>query len=165
MAVRVNEEFEKAKKALANNKPELAAFYAGAMAHYLGDLSQFMHLMGKQSHWKSENQKFHHKYEVVADKNIDAANRASKIFASYIKKKGVGGTTPSTITINLAKFTETGNNSAVTTGAMYDMWVDLIAHGKSSKVGNWPQDFMDQSGANVNASVNAVAELLKMLSQ
>ena len=50
-----------------------AAFYAGAMAHYLGDLSKFMHIMGAKSHWKSENQDFHHKYEVVADDNIEVA--------------------------------------------------------------------------------------------
>jgi hypothetical protein len=163
MAVRVQEEFDKAKQALTDNNPELAAFYAGAMAHYLGDLSQFMHIMGAKSHWKSENQDFNHKYEVVADNNIET-DRTSAIFEDYIKKKTVAGTTPRAVTLTLAKFTETGNGS-LTTGQMYKVWVKLIKQGKSSNAENWPEDFMDQSGANVNTSVNAIAKLLKILSE
>jgi len=51
---RVQEEFDKAKMAFAAGDKRKAAFYAGAMAHYLGDLSQFMHMMGKESHWGAE---------------------------------------------------------------------------------------------------------------
>src|SRR3954471_6249145 len=40
--IRVREEFDKAKKAFDAGDKRKAAFYAGAMAHYLGDLSQFM---------------------------------------------------------------------------------------------------------------------------
>jgi Zinc dependent phospholipase C len=48
---RIREEFDRAVAALAANKKERAAFFAGAMAHYLGDLSQFHHMMGPESHW------------------------------------------------------------------------------------------------------------------
>ena len=36
--LRVRQEFDKALGALADGKPALAAFYAGALAHYMGDL-------------------------------------------------------------------------------------------------------------------------------
>src|SRR6267142_5797542 len=52
---RVREEFDKAKSAKASGDNRKAAFYAGAMAHYLGDLSQFCHIMGKKSHWGKED--------------------------------------------------------------------------------------------------------------
>jgi len=45
MEVRAQEEFDKAKAALAAGNKRLASFYVGTMAHYLGDLSQFMHMM------------------------------------------------------------------------------------------------------------------------
>jgi hypothetical protein len=54
MAVRATEEYGKANVALAGNRQRLAAFYAGAMAHYIGDLSQFCHLMDRRSHWGRE---------------------------------------------------------------------------------------------------------------
>ena len=57
--LRVRQEFDKALQALANGKPALAAFYAGALAHYTGDLGQFYHIMGSQSHWGAEDQTRH----------------------------------------------------------------------------------------------------------
>jgi hypothetical protein len=48
--LRVRQEFDKALGALADGNPRLAAFYAGALAHYMGDLGQFYHIMGSQSH-------------------------------------------------------------------------------------------------------------------
>jgi len=49
LEIRVQQEFDKAKNALDSGDKKLAAFYAGALAHYLGDLSQFCHLMGTES--------------------------------------------------------------------------------------------------------------------
>ena len=59
---RIREEFDRAVAALAANKKERAAFFAGAMAHYLGDLSQFHHMMGPESHWRAEDQTLHAAY-------------------------------------------------------------------------------------------------------
>jgi hypothetical protein len=44
--LRVRQEFDKALQALADGDLRLAAFYAGALAHYMGDLGQFYHIMG-----------------------------------------------------------------------------------------------------------------------
>ena len=63
--LRTRQEFDKAVAALAAGKPRLAAFYVGALAHYIGDLAQFCHIMGKLSHWGPENATLHGNYEVA----------------------------------------------------------------------------------------------------
>lgn len=54
--LRARQEFDKAVDALNDGDPRLAAFYAGALAHYVGDFAQFCHVMGSDSHWGSEDQ-------------------------------------------------------------------------------------------------------------
>src|SRR5688572_27762114 len=44
-AQRAQQEFDKGEAAFTAGKLKQAAFYLGAMAHYLGDLSQFCHVM------------------------------------------------------------------------------------------------------------------------
>lgn len=63
---RVRQEFDKAKAAFEAGDRKIAAFYAGAMAHYLGDLSQFCHVMGQQSHWGKVEQTVDWKARAVA---------------------------------------------------------------------------------------------------
>ena len=46
--LRVRQEFDKALGALADGKPALAAFYAGALAHYMGDLGPVLPHHGKR---------------------------------------------------------------------------------------------------------------------
>lgn len=50
---------------------------ATAMAHCLGDLSQFCHIMGAESHWGRENTSLHSNYEKVVDKTIKFQDRSS----------------------------------------------------------------------------------------
>jgi len=165
MEVRVKEEFDKAKAALANHDPKLAAFYAGAMAHYMGDLSQFMHLMGKGSRWGSEDQKIHHAYEVVADNKIDSDERTSLAFEGFVKKHSVSGSKPETIALNVAKFVEEGEVDGLTPGAMYKEWNKLRAQKKGSNPAKWSEDFRNQTGHNINQSINGVSKLLRLLSE
>ena len=164
-AMRVQEEFDKAKEALENNKPRLAAFYAGAMAHYIGDLSQFMHIMGKQSHWGSEDQKIHHTYEVAADRRIDNQERTSLLYESYVHKKSVPGSDARAVTTSVARFTETGGDTIHTTGWMYKTYKGYYKKAKASKPQAWSKEFLDQSGENINTSINGVAKLLVKLSK
>lgn len=83
------EEFDKAKTALANGKLKLAAFYAGATAHYVGDLSQFMHIMGAEAHWGSEDQTLHHRYEEVADRDLNPS-RSNFAHLRIIHRQEIG---------------------------------------------------------------------------
>jgi len=92
----VREEFDKATKARQDGNNKLAAFYAGAMAHYLGDLSQFCHIMGEESHWGKEDLPgVHTPYESAVE--IDFETRTSSLLDSFIHKIPVGGDTPEEI--------------------------------------------------------------------
>lgn len=161
---RIREEFNKAKKALADGDQKLAAFYAGAMAHYVGDLSQFCHIMGKQSHWGSEDEpvKIHSRYEVAVEKTIDLTKRKSSLLESYIKKREVDGNTAEEVALAVAKFIEKGNSSRGP-GWMRTRYGQLVKQKKASDPGKWDKAFQDQTGQNVNYSVNAIAKLLGMI--
>jgi hypothetical protein len=68
---RAQEEFEKAIVALKNGQWERAAFYTGAMTHYLGDLSNYMHVMGSDSPLGSEDRDQHSEYETNMRRHTD----------------------------------------------------------------------------------------------
>jgi hypothetical protein len=160
--IRVRQEFDKAKAAKASGDNRKAAFYAGAMAHYLGDLSQFCHIMGPQSHWGSENKTVHTSYEEVVDKTVEAATHSSGLLDGFIQAKAVTGSTPEEIAEGVAAFTEKGNG-AETPGVMHAQYKALMATHKQNDPANWDDTFRKQTGENVNYSVNAIAKLLKMI--
>lgn len=159
-AKRVQEEFDKAREARARGNTRLAAFYAGAMAHYLGDLSQFMHLMGKGSRWGSENQNWHHRYEEVIDLTMVASNKTSTLLESSIEEENVPGDTAEEIALAIARYCDTGGGTIRTPGWMYEQWTMYIKNGAASDTSAWDKKFLEQTGRNVNIAINGVAELL-----
>jgi hypothetical protein len=118
--LRVRQEFDKALQALADGDLRLAAFYAGALAHYMGDLGQFYHIMGSQSHWGSEDQTRHSAYEVAVESTIRFQNRTSTIFESFISPIAVGGDTPEEIARAVALRTERGTGTSGRTPGFMD---------------------------------------------
>lgn len=68
---RAQQEYEKALTALDKGEFELAAFYTGAMTHYLADLSNFMHVMGSKSVLGKEPDGYHQDYEKNIRKHTD----------------------------------------------------------------------------------------------
>jgi len=78
-AQRAQEEFDRAKAALAAGNKPTAAFHAGAMAHYIGDLSQFMLIMRTGSRWGKEAKDPHSRYEEIIEKTISATTRKSSL--------------------------------------------------------------------------------------
>jgi len=159
---RVREEFDKAKAAKASGDRRKAAFYAGAMAHYLGDLSQFCHIMGPQSHWGSEEQKVHTSYEEVVDKTMDFTTHKSSLLDSFVHSVTVTGNTPEEIAEGTAAFTEKGDGTE-RPGLMHTQYKALKVAGKHADPGQWDAALRNQTGANVNYSANAIAKLLKMI--
>jgi len=159
---RVKEEFDKAKAAKANGDKRKAAFYAGAMAHYLGDLSQFCHIMGPQSHWGSEDQTLHKKYEMAVDKTVDKTTRKSSLLDSFMHSVPVTGNTPEEIAAGAAAFTEK-SNATQRPGDMHTQYKALIQANKHNDPAQWGDAFRNQTGENVNYSANAIAKLLKMI--
>jgi hypothetical protein len=162
--LRVRQEFDKALEALADGNPPLAAFYAGALAHYMGDLGQFYHIMGSQSHWGSEDQVLHSAYEVAVEKTIRFQNRTSTLFESFISPIAVGGDTPEEIARTVALRTERGTStSGRTPGVMDQRFAELKAEGIHLKPDMWDDAFRTQTGQNINVAANGIAKLLRMM--
>jgi hypothetical protein len=164
LEVRVQEEFDKMKDALDNGHNKLAAFYAGAMAHYLGDLSQFCHIMGPESHWGSENRTIHSNYEKVVDKTIKFQDMSSALLDAFVEDRSVAGTTPGAIAVAVARFTEKGN-SGRTPKWMHAKYKAMMAAGESSNPTNWDDGFRDQTGQSVNVSINGIKKALGLLDE
>lgn len=164
-AMRAQQEFNKSQQALEDGNYKLAAFYAGAMAHYIGDLSQFMHLMGEGSRWGPEDRDYHKRFEEVIDKTMDAAERRSTLLSQYVQKKSVGGDNAEEVTFTVAKFTDTGGGTTRTAGWMYNTWLTEIEEGDTRKIAEWDRKFVEQTGHNVNTAINGIAKLLIKLSQ
>ena len=88
----VRQEFDKAVQALADGNLPLAAFYSGALAHYMGDLGQFYHIMGSQSHWGSEDPKTpqclrsrSRKHDSISEPNFDGVREFH--FFNYSRRR------------------------------------------------------------------------------
>jgi hypothetical protein len=130
------------------------------LAHYIGDLSQFMHLMGKESHWGAEDQAFHRAYEAEVEKT-KFKTRSSELLDPYVESKRVDGDEPGEIAQAVAWFTES-DYAGMQPGRMYMQWRSLIKQNpKPWRM--WPDGFRDRTGTNVNYAVNAMAELLEQL--
>ncbi len=165
-AQRALEEFTKAKAALRSGDKRLAAYYAGAMSHYIADLGQFMHMMGTGAHWGEDDSSSHGAYEGVMDAKLDIRERESTFLEEFIESKEIAGSNAREITISVARFVETGGGSEQTVGWMYEEYVSYRAvFGKRTKPERWSGEFRDQTGANVNEAVNGIAKLLVMLAE
>jgi zinc dependent phospholipase C len=162
MAVRATQEFTKASAALAGNRQRLAAFYAGAMAHYIGDLSQFCHLMDRRSHWGAENQMFHAAYEDAVDKTFDPIAHTSMLLDRFVREASVPGNSPNAIALAVARFTEKGNDGR-DPGWMNTKMKAYARMRILRRSEDWQDDFTEQTGQNVNYAINGVAKLLGML--
>ena len=151
-------------QALANGDRRLAAFYAGALAHYMGDLGQCYHIMGSQSHWGSEDPKRHSAYEVALESTIRFQNRTSTVFESLISPIAVGGDTAEEIARAVALRTERGTGtSGRTPGFMDKRFGQLIRDGDHLTPENWDNGFRTQTGQNINVAANGIAKLLRMM--
>jgi hypothetical protein len=162
--LRVRQEFDKALGALADGKPALAAFYAGALAHYMGDLGQFYHIMGSQSHWGSEDQTRHSAYEVAVENTIRFQSRTSAVFEGFISPIAVGGDTPEEIARAVALRVERGTGTSGRTPGFMDMrFAELIHAGDHLTPEDWDNGFRTQTGQNINVAANGIAKLLRMM--
>lgn len=169
---RVKEEFEKIKRALAADRKDLAAFYAGAMAHYLGDLSQFMHMMNSFSYHTDNPDtlggNLHGSYEQAVESTIQYNPRGSLVFSTFISPLNntqVTGDTPEKIAIDLAWFVETGGTDGHNASWMLNEYKTYGARRIKTTPSKWNEEFLNQSGKNINQAANAIAKILKILMQ
>jgi hypothetical protein len=153
----IRQEFDKAVQALADGDRPLAAFYAGALAHYMGDLGQFYHIMCSQSHWGSEDQSRHSAYEVAVESTIRFQNRTSTVFESFISPIAVGGDSSEEIARTVALRVEKGTGtSGRTPGFMDERFAELIGAGDHLTPEDWDDGFRAQTGQNINVAANGI---------
>jgi hypothetical protein len=139
----------------------MAAFFAGAMAHYVGDLSQFGHVMGNGSQWKSVDASVHTRYEQEVEATIDSRKRTSSLPESFINNVAVSGTTPEEIADGVGANTERADGIH-NPRWMNDVYKQLMKRHKA-KAEDWDSTLRKQTGENVNYSINAIVKLLKMI--
>jgi hypothetical protein len=162
-AERARQEFDKAAAALHAGQKQKAALFAGTLAHYVGDLSQFCHVMGKQSHWGAEDQTIHKAYENVLNRTIDFRARTTSLLETFLKPVPVEGDTLEEIVEGVAQFTENGGGTPERPGVMIKQLAKLKKAGMLNDPNDWDSTFRDQTGANVNYAINAIGKLLHLL--
>lgn len=137
-AARAQEEYNKAALAYRQGNPRAAAFYLGAMAHYIGDSSQYGHTI--------PNEKHHSDYEGwVAQRT---ASFTGGTFENYIvnenRVRRSAYVAVKRISLTVAK----GKDLILSAAQMDSLW--------STK----PQPYLDSIGHSLNLGVNELADVL-----
>ena len=152
---RAQKEYDKALDALKLGNNRLAAFYAGAMTHYITDLAVWAHVMGKDSPHGSEESNVHSDYETKINNTIKAkhysdTNHTSSIYQHYIVFDGkYNNITAYQAAYNLGLNTDSGGGTAYDCVRMETEW----------------QNAQGRTGESINLAANAIADVLHRLNQ
>lgn len=139
-AVRAQEEYDKAVIAFHQGEPAHAAFYLGAMAHYIGDVSQYGHS------WRNETH--HSDYETWAAKLTSSFSGGT--FESAIDLDSLSRRTPYTAARRVSRATFAGDDDD-----------DILpAPRMDALFSSKPEEFMESVGASLNVGVNELADVL-----
>ena len=117
---------------------EAAAFYLGAMAHYIGDVSQYGH--------SYPNEVPHSDYENWVKRRTDSFNEG--VFESYIQEDGLVRRRPYTAVKRISKATSGGQGDILTAEEMDDLYSER------------PQRYVDSIGESLNLVVHELADVL-----
>lgn len=137
-AVRAEQEYSKAKIAFEQGKSAHAAFFLGAMAHYIGDCAQYGH--------NYREEKNHGNYEAWAA--AQTPSLTAPTFQSAISLDSLVRRTPYTATRRVSRAIFVGGGAILPAPKMDSLF--------SSK----PQEFMTSVGASLNVGVNELADVL-----
>ena len=139
-AVRAQEEYSKAVVAFQQGEPGDAAYFLGAMAHYIGDVSQYGHS------WKHE---VHHgDYESWASARTKAF--AGGTFEVFLDPDALVRRTPYTAVRHISRDTFAGNDDT-----------DILpAAQMDSLFSTKPPQYIESVGASLSTGVNELADVL-----
>jgi hypothetical protein len=137
-AVRAQEEYSKAVVAFQQGELGHAAYYLGAMAHYIGDVSQYGHSWGDETH--------HGDYESWAATRTDSFSEG--VFESFIDLDSLVRRTPYTATRRISQATFAGKGAILPA-----MTMDSLYPTK-------PLSYVDIVGTSLNLGVNELADVL-----
>ena len=137
-AFRAKEEYLKVVRSINKGKLSYAAFYAGAMAHYIGDVSQYGHSVDFEVH--------HSDYERLIGSKTESFEVV--FFKKYLTLDGLSEEDPynAVVVISLATARGEGNIKSA-------FWMD--SHYKKRN-----QQYWDSVGASLNKCVNLLADVL-----
>ncbi|MHC1591157.1 MAG: Loki-CTERM sorting domain-containing protein [Candidatus Helarchaeales archaeon] len=156
-SIRCQQEYDKAKNAVQEGNLKKAAFYAGAMTHYLADLAVWGHVMGTNSPHGTE---VHHSdFEGSANTRMD--DPAESYFT--VTFDGEYNTTISAYQASYEMGLETDSNGTDGTnpGEQYDCeWLDANYHAFTVPIDD---DFERRCQDLINLAVNLLADLLYQL--
>ncbi len=152
---RAQEEYGKALTALKNGDYKHAAFYAGAMTHYIADVAVWAHVRGKGSPHGSESSEAHREYETAVNNTIKAKrysgpNHTSSVYQNYIVFDGT-------------------YNDITAYQASYQMGLDTDKGGVSGydcvrMEVEW-KTAQKRTGESLNLAVNYITDVLYRLNQ
>lgn len=137
-AFRAAQEYDKAEDAFADGDSSAAAFYLGAMAHYIGDVSQYGHTCRCEDH--------HSDYENWAKRRTDSFNEGN--FESYIESDGLVRRRPYTAVKRISLAVSRGDGDILSAVAM------------DASYSNKDQAYLDSVGESLNIGVNELADVL-----
>lgn len=138
-AVRAREEYQKAVATFQAGDARAAAFYLGAMAHYIGDASQYGHSIPDET--------VHSAYEVWAAARTSSFNSGN--FESAIQLDELVARTPFTAVKRVSKATAKGQGAILSARVM-----DLMQNQRTDPA------FLASVGASLNIGVNELADVL-----
>jgi len=139
-AVRAKEEYDKAVNAYNSEDYKAAAFYLGAMAHYVGDVSAYPHSVPYE--------KFHSKYESWVNKDTDAFDAGK--YESYLKLDKLVTRKPYEAVKRISKVTAGGKGKILYPVKMEE----LFDEDKDSEM------LAESVGLSLNLGVNELADVL-----
>ncbi len=138
-AVRAREEYQKAVAAYEDGNESDAAFYLGAMAHYIGDVSQYGH--GTTLETSSQ----HSKYEGWVSRRTKTFD--SEIFSPFIQGGTLTRRKPYTAVKRVSKATVNGRANILDAQSMIDKYPN-------------GDGFVESTGSSLNMVINELADVL-----
>jgi hypothetical protein len=146
---RAGEEYQKALACLQNGSYALAAWFAGAMTHYIDDLACWAHVLN------NESSTAHSDFESQVDK-VTGSYGASMFAVTF------DGTLETISASNAA--TALGQNTYTDGGATYNAWwMNVNFQSGWTNVNQWSQPFKNRAMESINLAVNTVADVLHTL--
>lgn len=162
---RAQEEFDKSLEALVRPDLQKAAFYAGAMTHYIADLAVWAHVMGNE---EREDPLRHAEFERSIDKTIQAkrfsdSNHTSSVFQRFVNFDGsLEATSAYQAATNVGLRTYRGNRYSC---RQMERFLPMGRRQDGSYVDcdNWKPAYIEETGVSINYAVNAIAAVLHNL--
>ncbi len=146
---RASEEYQKALACLKNGSYAVAAWYAGAMTHYIDDVACWAHVLN------NESSTAHSDFETQVD-HVTGSYSANTFTVTY------DGTLDTISAFSAA--TSMGQDTYYDNGLTYNAWwMNVNFHSTWSSVSAWSIQFKSRVAESLNLAVNAVADVLHTL--